>query len=136
MEIHAVRLVDLLAAHRELVLDQFDRQILGAETRDGERDAQAVLADLLDIVRRVAFGALGQPVERALELVEAQQQRRVEYRYATHKPSSAERVARNPIWAFLGMNLGCPGRRSRPSGGPDGLSRTPKRAFSGHRHGV
>ena len=84
MEKDASAVVGLLAAHRELVLDQLDGEIVGCEARHGERDAKVVLADPLDVVRRIALGVLGQSIERALELVKTQQQRRIEQRYATH----------------------------------------------------
>jgi hypothetical protein len=66
--------IGLLAADRELVFHQFDGKIAGRKARHGENDAQAIFTDPLDIVRRVALGILGQSVERALKLVEAQQQ--------------------------------------------------------------
>ncbi len=85
MEEHPRRVVGLLAAHRQLVLDQLDHQVVDREPGDGQGDAQPVLANPLDVVRRVALGVLGQSVQGALELVEAQQQGRIEHRYATHK---------------------------------------------------
>ncbi len=60
-------------------------EVAGREAGHREDDPEAVLADPLDIVGGIALGILGQPVERALELVEAQQQGRIEHRYATHR---------------------------------------------------
>ena len=85
MQIDPVALVGLLAADRELVFDDFDHQAVAGEAGHGQRDAQPVLADPLDIVGGIAFCALGQTVERALELVEAQQQGRIEHRHTAHR---------------------------------------------------
>ena len=71
MQVDAVGVVGLLAPHRQLVLDQLDGEVVGREAGHGQGDAQAVLADPLDIVGRVALGVLRQPFERALELVES-----------------------------------------------------------------
>ena len=74
MEVDAVGVLGLLAAHRELAFNQFDREVAGREAGHGKDDPQSILADPLDIVGGIALGILGQPVERALKLVEAQQQ--------------------------------------------------------------
>ena len=100
MEKDAVGIVGLLAADRELVLDQFDHQIVGREAGHGQHDAQAVLADPLDIVRRVALGALGQAIKGALELVETQQQGRIEHRHTAHKTLLRGASGREPVKAF------------------------------------
>src|SRR6185437_7203760 len=115
MEEDPIGLVGLLATHRELVLDQFDHQLLDREACNGQRDAQAVLADFLDIVRRVAFGVLRQAIERALELVETQQQRRIEHRHATHNPPPKSEWPGTRYGLPLKENLGC--RRGLSSGG-------------------
>src|SRR5579875_184779 len=85
VEVDALLVVDLLAANDELVVLDLDRKLVHAETGDGQRDAQLILATLFDVVRRIAVGGrLADPVERPLELLESQQQGRIEHRQASH----------------------------------------------------
>src|SRR5262249_18998615 len=77
---HAAGLVALLAAGHQLVVLDLNRQILARETGDRQRDAEAALAALLDIVGRVALASLADAIERAFELLEAQQERMVKQR--------------------------------------------------------
>ena len=85
MKKYPVTVVGLLAADGKLALHKLDGEIGGREAGDRQDDTQPVFADPLDIVGRIALGILGQPVECALELVEAQKQGRIENRYATHR---------------------------------------------------
>ena len=94
-----------------------------------QHDAQAVLADPLDIVRRVALGALGQAVKCTFELVEAQQQRRVEHRHTAHKTLLRGASGREPIQAFPYGESGEPAGRFK--GGVCGRAGASLR----HRHG-
>src|SRR5258707_136168 len=88
MEIDALAVIGLLAADDELVVLDRDRQIGHREAGDRERDAQLVFAELLDVVGWIPVtGDLVDPVERPLEMLEAQQQRRVEQRQSRHRPS-------------------------------------------------
>ena len=81
----AASVVGLLAADHQLIVLDRDRQIGHREAGDGQRDAQRVVADLLDIVGRIAVGgALVDAIERPLEMLEPEQQRRVEQRHARH----------------------------------------------------
>ena len=77
MKVNAAAVVlVLLALDKQLVVDGLDRQVAFAEAGNGQRDAEPVLAELLDIVRRITIrGFLRDPVERALELIESEQQR-------------------------------------------------------------
>ena len=55
-------------------------ELIAGEAGDGERDAQpfrvlAVAHQPFDVVGRIAVGPLGDAVEHALDLVEAQQER-------------------------------------------------------------
>jgi hypothetical protein len=73
-------IVLLAAADHQLVVLLRDLQVVHGEAGDGQRDAQAVIAGLLDIVGRVAIGALAHAVEHLLEVVEAEEQGRTEKR--------------------------------------------------------
>jgi hypothetical protein len=74
VEVDAFAIVGLFAADGELVLDEFDRELIAGEAGNRQGDAQPVVAGPLDIVGRIALGVLGEPVERPLELIETQQQ--------------------------------------------------------------
>src|SRR5665213_560026 len=74
MKVDPLLLLGLLAADDELVVFDLDGKVVHREAGDRQGDAQGVLAELLDIVGRVSIGCcLGHPVERSLELVEAEQ---------------------------------------------------------------
>src|SRR6185437_12520667 len=93
MKVDAILVVGLLAAHDELIVLDLHAQIVHGEAGDGERDAQRVLAGLLDIVGRIAVARrLADAIEGTLELIESQKQRRVEERETRHRISSSERV--------------------------------------------
>ncbi len=75
MQVHPLPVVLLLAANRELRILDAHFEILGPEAGDRQRDAQVVLGDLLDIVGRITVArGLRHPVERSLEMLEAEQQ--------------------------------------------------------------
>src|SRR5258707_13064539 len=79
VEIDAVLVVGLLAAHDELVVLDLDVEIGHREAGDGERDAQGILAGLLDIAGWIAVARrLADAIERSLELIETKKKRRVE----------------------------------------------------------
>src|SRR6266852_212803 len=79
MEVESLLVVGLLAADDELVVLDADDEVVHGEAGDGERDAQRILAGLLDIVGRVPVGSdLADAVKGPLEMIEAEQQRRVE----------------------------------------------------------
>jgi hypothetical protein len=74
VEVDALGVVDLLAADDQLVVLDLDTEVGHGEAGHGQRDPQPVLADLFDVVGRVALGrTLGHSFERPLELVEAEQ---------------------------------------------------------------
>ena len=81
MEIIPVRLLALAAANDELIFFRQNLEIALREACDGQRDAQALglalrAGQTLDIVGRLAIvGGLRNPVERLLDLVEAEQER-------------------------------------------------------------
>src|SRR5207302_2993801 len=93
MQIDPLRIVVLLAADHQLaVLDRY-AQVGHREAGNRQGDAQLVFAELLDIVGRIAVaGDLVDPVQRPLEMLEPQQQRRVEQRHARHHPSPRRRA--------------------------------------------
>src|SRR5438477_7045746 len=75
MQVNALALVLLLATHDELVVLQKDVEIIERESRHRQRQAQRLLAGLLDIVRRIAIALrLGDAIEHALEMIEAEEQ--------------------------------------------------------------
>ena len=79
MEVLPGLLLALAAADRELVFLDGDVEFVAGETRDRQRDSQpfgpAVFADdPLDIVGRITVGGLGDPIERPLDLVEAEKE--------------------------------------------------------------
>src|SRR5215469_15037027 len=79
MEVDALALLLLLAAHDELVVLDDETQVIEREARDREGQAQRILAGLLDVVRWIAVTLrLGDAIEHALEMIEAQKQRRIE----------------------------------------------------------
>src|SRR5690242_454973 len=86
MQIDALCVVSLLAANHQLIILDRDCQVGHRKASDGECDAQRVLASLLDIVWRIAVGgSLVDAIERPLEMLEAEQQRRVEQRNSRHR---------------------------------------------------
>src|SRR5579859_501586 len=90
MEKDALALVLLLAAHDELVVLDGEAQILQRETRECQRQTQRIFAGLLYVVRRIAVGlGLRHAVEHALEMIEPQQQRRIEDSQPGHRASSS-----------------------------------------------
>src|SRR4051794_36835631 len=109
MQINPRLVIDLTATDHQLVVFGLYRQIIHRETGDRKCDPQSIFAYLLDIVRRIPLRrVLRNPVEGALELIEAQQERTIEQRQScSHAASSStERVAG---WA----------RTRRPGGSPD-----------------
>src|SRR5260221_5280026 len=79
MEIDALLVVGLLTAHDELIVLDLDVEIVHREAGNGERDAQRILAGLLDIVGRIAVARrLADAIEGALELIETEKKRRAE----------------------------------------------------------
>src|SRR5271170_6071470 len=125
MEIDPVLVLFLLAADDELVVLDLDREIVHGETGDRERDAQRILADLLDIIGGIAVGrGLGDAVERTLEMVEAQQQRRIEQRQTGQRTSSDElSPKRGPAWASPDIQaaLAAPPFDNNVGGGPGAI---------------
>ena len=70
----------LPSADHQLTFLDADVELVAGEAGDGERDAQPlrilrVARQPFDVVGRVAVGPLGDAVEHALDLVEAQQER-------------------------------------------------------------
>ena len=117
MDEHAIAVVDLLAAHDELIAFERQNEIVGGEPGDGQRDAQAVLADLFVIVGRITVAAMfGDTVERALELVEAEQQRIVEHRQARHVVGTFRSTPESGRHPLYGRNRG----PLRGDGSPEG----------------
>src|SRR6266851_1612506 len=93
VQIDALGIVGLFAADHQLVVLDRNAQIGHREAGDREGDAQLVFAELLDVVGRIAVaGDLVDPVERPLEMLEPQEQRRVEQRHARHHPSPRRRA--------------------------------------------
>src|SRR3990167_8672819 len=84
------RLVLLPAADDEFVLLDADVEFVFGEAGDGKRDAKdfavvTVLRQALDILLRITVpGRLGEPVERPLDLLEAEQKRARKRRNARH----------------------------------------------------
>jgi len=79
MQIDALSVIGLLAADHELIVFNLNREIGDGKSGHGQSDAQSVLADLLDVVRRICVRrSFRHPIERALELVEPEQQGIVE----------------------------------------------------------
>src|SRR3954467_8437799 len=96
MQINSRLVIDLPATDHQLVVFGLYRQIIHRETGDRKCDPQSIFAYLFNIVGRIPFRrVLRDPVERALELVEAQKQRTVEQRQSCipAASSSTERVA-------------------------------------------
>src|SRR5205085_11038159 len=87
MEEHPLGFVFLaLAADHELVVFDVHGEIGFGEASDCQRNAQAMLADLLDVVGGIAFrGGLVDAVEHALDMVEAQQKRARKNRHSGHR---------------------------------------------------
>src|SRR5262249_49505998 len=80
MEIMALLVVLLPPANHQLAFLDRHVELIAREPRDRERDPQTLgLAVLegnpLDVVGRIAVGALGDAVERTLDLVESEQER-------------------------------------------------------------
>src|ERR1051326_5132639 len=75
MQVDALALVLLLATHDKLVVLHEDVEVIERKSRYGQGEAQRLLAGLLDIVRRITIALrLGDAIEHALEMVEAQEQ--------------------------------------------------------------
>src|SRR5215470_641026 len=102
MQIDALALLLLLAAHDELVVLDDETKILQREAGDGQGQTQRLLAGLLHVVGRVAVGlGLRDAIEHAFEMVEAQEQWGIEDREPGHQASSSsgERVDKlGPEW--------------------------------------
>ena len=76
VQVHAPRIVRLLAAYNELVVLNRNTEVTHSEAGDGEGDLQGVLAELFNIVRRISIARnFADPVERPLEMIEPQEQR-------------------------------------------------------------
>lgn len=89
------RIVPLAATDNQLVILLRDLQVIHRETRDSEGDPQPVLGGLLDVVGGVAVRVLGDPVEHLLKMIEAEEQRRAEYRWTRQEwPPHPERSVR------------------------------------------
>jgi hypothetical protein len=81
VQIHLAGFILLLAADDELPVLDLDRQVLIPEARDGERNTQALGADLLHVVWGIAVGLpLGGALQRRLEPLKANEEGTVEYR--------------------------------------------------------
>ena len=87
-EVAALAVVLVAPANHQLVVLLRDLQVVHAEARDGERDAEPGFAGLLDVVGRVAVGVLGDPFEHLLEMIEAEEQGRAEHGLPGHQASS------------------------------------------------
>src|SRR5215471_4796672 len=97
MQINALRIINLLAAHDELVVLDRDAEITHREAGYREGDPQGILAKLLDIVGRIPIARdLADPVERPLKMVEPQEQGRVEHRQSCHCVSSTVSESSRP----------------------------------------
>src|SRR6516225_3013176 len=89
VQIHAPRIVRLLAAHDELVVLNRNAEITHGEAGYREGDLQGILAELFDIVRRISIArSLADPIESPFEMIEPQEQGRVEHRQSWHCFSS------------------------------------------------
>src|SRR5579883_427983 len=76
VEIDALAVVLVLAPHDQLIVLDHDAQVIEREARHRQREAQRMLPGLLYVVGRIAVGlSLGDTVEHALEMVEAEKQR-------------------------------------------------------------
>jgi hypothetical protein len=80
MQILARLVLGLAAADDELFLLHGHVELVEREAGNGKRDAQTfriavVASKTLDIVRRVSVGCLRDPIERTLDLVEAEKKR-------------------------------------------------------------
>src|SRR5262249_19157313 len=87
MQINAVGAVVLLfAANDKLIVLDAHIQIVLGEARDCQRYSQAMLAGLLNVVRGITFRrSLVDPIEHALDVIKAEQQRTGENRNASHR---------------------------------------------------
>jgi hypothetical protein len=80
VQIYAPRIFRLLAAHDELVVLNRNAEVTHREAGYREGDLQGILVELFDIVRRISIARnLADPIERPFEMIEAQEQGRVEH---------------------------------------------------------
>jgi hypothetical protein len=80
VEVLAAFVVLLASADHQLTFLDADVELVAGESGNRKRDAQPfgvlpVMRQPFDVVRRIAVGALGNAVEHALDLIEAQQKR-------------------------------------------------------------
>src|SRR5271169_4820106 len=81
VQVHAPRIVRLLAAHNELVVLNRNTEVTHSEAGYREGDLQGILAELFNIVRRLSIARnLADPIDRPLEMIEPQEQGRIEHR--------------------------------------------------------
>lgn len=79
-------IISLLATNNQLIILNGYRQVLFGKPRNGKGNPKTTIIKLLNIVGRIAFlWMLRNLVEQALDLVKAQQQRRIEITLASHK---------------------------------------------------
>src|SRR4030095_11964634 len=92
-----VRIIHLPSLDGELIVLDLNLQIVQPETRHRQRDAQPIVADLLDIVRRVAFRTgFCDAVQSPFEMIETQKQGTVEQGQARHLPPSSSSMSELP----------------------------------------
>jgi hypothetical protein len=89
MEILVLLVVLLAAADDELALLDRHVELIAGETRNRQRNPQALglavlTGNALDIVGRIAVGGLGDAIERSLDLVESEQERAGQRRNPGH----------------------------------------------------
>jgi hypothetical protein len=74
VQIHPLRIIRLLAAHDELVVFNRNAEVTHRKASYREGNPQSILAELLDIVRRISIARnLADPIERPLEMIEPQE---------------------------------------------------------------
>ena len=109
MQINPLGIVGLLAADDELIILDGDAEIAHRKSGDGEGDAQRIFAELLDVVGRIPVARdLADAVERPLEMVETEQQRRVEQRQSRHWFFSSSVSEKPPPGPYSAPSRGSP----------------------------
>ena len=80
----AFRIILLPPAYHQLIIFLRDLQIIHRKPSHRQRNAQPVIADLFDVVGRVAIGILAHTVEHLFQMIEAKKQRGAEKRRSGH----------------------------------------------------
>ena len=80
----AFRIILLPPANHQLIVFLRDLQIIHGKPCHRQRNAQPVIADLFDVVGRVAISILAHTIEHLFQMIEAKEQRRAEKRRSGH----------------------------------------------------